>query len=338
MVTAGSASYRAGRIWRQNRALCRTVSDKLNSRRATMIGQKTIHSFFTPVSKKRSSSEAFTEAEGCRGEITPVKKSRHPEDEQTPAVVSPPLSPEQLDRIQRNKAAALQKLAARHVPEGFGDSWRQELLVEFTKPYFTKLTSFVSEERKRCTVYPPPHQVFTWTQMCDITDVKVVILGQDPYHGPNQAHGLCFSVQKPVSPPPSLENMYKELQTDIEGFVHPGHGDLTGWAKQGVLLLNAVLTVRAHNANSHKDRGWEQFTDSVVSWLNKNLDGLVFMLWGAYAQKKGISIDRKRHLVLQTVHPSPLSAHRGFFGCRHFSKTNSYLEDLGKKAIDWKAL
>ncbi|XP_073438701.1 uracil-DNA glycosylase isoform X2 [Dendrobates tinctorius] len=306
MVTAGSASYRAGRIWRQNRALCRTVSDKLNSRRATMIGQKTIHSFFTPVSKKRSSSEAFTEAEGCRGEITPVKKSRHPEDEQTPAVVSPPLSPEQLDRIQRNKAAALQKLAARHVPEGFGDSWRQELLVEFTKPYFTK--------------------------------VKVVILGQDPYHGPNQAHGLCFSVQKPVSPPPSLENMYKELQTDIEGFVHPGHGDLTGWAKQGVLLLNAVLTVRAHNANSHKDRGWEQFTDSVVSWLNKNLDGLVFMLWGAYAQKKGISIDRKRHLVLQTVHPSPLSAHRGFFGCRHFSKTNSYLEDLGKKAIDWKAL
>ncbi|KAM4053105.1 uracil-DNA glycosylase isoform 2-T2 [Anomaloglossus baeobatrachus] len=272
-----------------------------------MIGQKTIHSFFTSVSKKRPSSEALIEANGCTGETTPVKKPKQAEDgDQPPSVVSPPLSPEQLDRIQRNKSAALQRLAARHVPEGFGDSWRQELLAEFTKPYFTK--------------------------------IKVVILGQDPYHGPNQAHGLCFSVQKPVSPPPSLENMYKELLTDIEGFTHPGHGDLTGWAKQGVLLLNAVLTVRAHNANSHKDRGWEQFTDSVVSWLNKNLDGLVFMLWGAYAQKKGISIDRKRHLVLQTVHPSPLSAHRGFFGCQHFSKTNSYLENLGKKAIDWKAL
>ncbi|XP_069817490.1 uracil-DNA glycosylase isoform X2 [Dendropsophus ebraccatus] len=315
-----------------------------------MIGQKTISSFFIPVSKKRSSSEAFIEAGGCRGEITPVKKSKAAEENvqepkvtsppltPEPKVTSPPLSPEQLDRIQRNKAAALQKLAARHVPEGFGESWKQELLAEFTKPYFTKLTSFISEERKRHTVYPPAHQVFTWTQMCDIRDVKVVILGQDPYHGPNQAHGLCFSVQQPVPPPPSLENMYKELQTDIEGFVHPGHGDLTGWAKQGVLLLNAVLTVRAHNANSHKDKGWEQFTDSVVSWLNKKLDGLVFMLWGAYAQKKGIGIDRKRHLVLQTVHPSPLSAHRGFFGCCHFSKTNTYLEKSGKKTIDWKAL
>ncbi|XP_075686575.1 uracil-DNA glycosylase [Rhinoderma darwinii] len=301
-----------------------------------MIGQKSINSFFTPISKKRSSSEAFVEA--CKGEITPVKKTKLPEGEQAAKVASPPLSPEQLDRIQRNKTAALQKLAARHVPEGFGESWKQELLSEFTKPYFIKLISFISEERKRYTVYPPPHQVFTWTQTCDIRDVKVVILGQDPYHGPNQAHGLCFSVQKPVPPPPSLENMYKELQTDVEDFVHPGHGDLTGWAKQGVLLLNAVLTVRAHNANSHKEKGWEQFTDSVVSQLNKNLDGLVFMLWGAYAQKKGISIDRKRHLVLQTVHPSPLSAHRGFFGCRHFSKTNSYLEDMGKKAIDWKAL
>ncbi|KAE8634233.1 hypothetical protein XENTR_v10002236 [Xenopus tropicalis] len=271
-------------------------------------------------------------------QITPVKKSRQSDENEIPPAVSPPLSPEQLERIQRNKAAALQKLAARHVPEGLGQSWKQALLAEFAKPYFVKLSNFVAEERKKYTVYPPPEEVFTWTQMVDIKDVKVVILGQDPYHGPNQAHGLCFSVKKPVPPPPSLVNMYKELETDIEGFSHPGHGDLTGWAKQGVLLLNAVLTVRAHNANSHKDCGWEQFTDSVVSWLNKNMHGLVFMLWGAYAQKKGSNIDRKRHLVLQTVHPSPLSAHRGFFGCCHFSKTNAYLQGLGKKPIDWKAL
>ncbi|CAI5789522.1 uracil-DNA glycosylase [Podarcis lilfordi] len=201
-----------------------------------------------------------------------------------------------------------------------------------------ELMDFVAAERKRYTVYPAVHQVFTWTQMCSIRDVKAVILGQDPYHGPNQAHGLCFSVQRPVPPPPSLENIYKELAEDIEGFSHPGHGDLTGWAKQGVLLLNAVLTVRAHQANSHKEKGWEQFTDAVVSWLNSNLDGVVFMLWGAYAQRKGSSIDRKRHHVLQTAHPSPLSVHRGFFGCKHFSKTNELLKKSGKKPIDWSTL
>uniref|UniRef100_A0A673SXG8 Uracil-DNA glycosylase-like domain-containing protein n=1 Tax=Suricata suricatta TaxID=37032 RepID=A0A673SXG8_SURSU len=156
---------------------------------------------------------------------------------------------------------------------------------------------FVAEERKHYTVYPPPHQVFTWTQMCD-----------DPYHGPNQAHGLCFSVQRPVPPPPSLENIYKELSTDIDGFVHPGHGDLSGWAKQGVLLLNAVLTVRAHQPNSHKGRGWEQFTD-LVSWLNQNSSGLVFLLRGSYAQKMGSAMDRNHH-VLQTAHPSPLTPPR----------------------------
>ncbi|XP_032661325.1 uracil-DNA glycosylase isoform X2 [Chelonoidis abingdonii] len=219
---------------------------------------------------------------------------------------SPPLSPEQQERIRRNKEAALQRLASRSVPAGFGEGWRRQLAGEFTKPYFSQ--------------------------------VKVVILGQDPYHGPSQAHGLCFSVQRPVPPPPSLENIYKELSADIEYFTHPGHGDLTGWAKQGVLLLNAVLTVRAHQPNSHKEKGWEQFTDAVVSWLNNNLDGLVFMLWGAYAQKKGSSIDRKRHHILQTVHPSPLSVHRGFFGCQHFSKTNELLKKSGKKPIDWRAL
>lgn len=248
------------------------------------------------------------------------------------------LSPEQLDRTAKNKAAALERLASRTAPLGVRESWRRALGGEFGKAYFKSLMNFVDEERQKHTVYPSPEQVFTWTEMCDIEEVRVVVLGQDPYHGPNQAHGLCFSVQKSVPPPPSLLNIYKELTVDIEGFQHPGHGDLTGWAKQGVLLLNAVLTVRAHQANSHKDKGWEMFTDSVVHWLSSNLDGLVFMLWGSYAQKKGAAINRKRHHVLQAIHPSPLSAHRGFFGCKHFSKTNELLMKSGKKPIDWKAL
>uniref|UniRef100_A0A9J7YIB6 Uracil-DNA glycosylase n=1 Tax=Cyprinus carpio carpio TaxID=630221 RepID=A0A9J7YIB6_CYPCA len=249
------------------------------------------------------------------------------------------LSPEQLQRISRNKAAALERLAGNQaLPSGCGESWRAALGAELGKPYFRSLMSFVAEERKKHTIYPPPDEVFTWTQACDIKDVKVVILGQDPYHGPNQAHGLCFSVQRPVPPPPSLVNIFKELASDIEGFEHPGHGDLSGWAKQGVLLLNAVLTVRAQQANSHKDRGWETFTDAVIHWLSTNMQALVFILWGSYAQKKGAAIDKERHHVLQAVHPSPLSAHRGFFGCKHFSKTNELLRKSGKKPIDWKAL
>ncbi|XP_070619441.1 uracil-DNA glycosylase [Erythrolamprus reginae] len=298
-----------------------------------MIGQKSLLSFFTAAPGKKRSRSPESAAEATEA----AKRSRT----NGSSLPSPPLSPEQLELIRKKKEAALQKLAARtasYIPAELGQSWRVSLAGEFTKPYFAQLMTFVAEERKRCTVYPPQHQVFSWTQLCDIHDVKVVILGQDPYHGPNQAHGLCFSVQRPVPPPPSLENIYKELAVDIEGFSHPGHGDLTGWAKQGVLLLNAVLTVRAHQANSHRERGWEQFTDAVVSWLNKNLDGLVFMLWGAYAQKKGSSIDRKRHHVLQTAHPSPLSVHRGFFGCKHFSKTNGLLRKSGKPVIDWKAL
>ncbi|KAK2837284.1 hypothetical protein Q5P01_014496 [Channa striata] len=300
-----------------------------------MIGQKTIHSFFSPVSKKRTSNE-FSESEES---VQDSKKPKSSEAESAPSSPpSCPLSPDQLERIARNKKAALERLSSGQTPPGFGQSWRKGLSGEFGKPYFKQLMTFVSEERKRHTVHPPAEQVFTWTQMCDIRDVKVVILGQDPYHGPNQAHGLCFSVKRPVPPPPSLENMYKELMSDIESFKHPGHGDLTGWAKQGVLLLNAVLTVRQHQANSHKDKGWETFTDAVVQWLSNNLEGLVFMLWGSYAQKKGAAINRNRHHVLQAVHPSPLSAHRGFFGCRHFSKANELLKKSGKSPIDWKAL
>ncbi|CAJ1068780.1 uracil DNA glycosylase a [Xyrichtys novacula] len=296
-----------------------------------MIGQKTINSFFSPVSKKRTS-------EDLDGEDDAKDPKRKLSAVDTEPSSTPSLSQEQLDRIAQNKRAALEKLASAQTPPGFGEGWRKELAAEFGKPYFKQLMSFVSEERNRHTVYPPVQEVFTWTQMCDIRDVKVVILGQDPYHGPNQAHGLCFSVRRPVPPPPSLENIYKELLTDIEGFKHPGHGDLTGWARQGVLLLNAVLTVRAHQANSHKDKGWENFTDAVVQWLSNNLDGLVFMLWGSYAQKKGATINRKRHHILKAVHPSPLSAHRGFFGCRHFSQANELLEQSGKAPVDWTAL
>ncbi|XP_057214193.1 uracil DNA glycosylase a isoform X2 [Triplophysa rosa] len=298
-----------------------------------MIGQKSITSFFSPTSKKRNLEELNTFNDDAKDDAKKQKK------ESSDVISSPSPSPEQLERIAKNKAAALVRLNShQHVPDGIGESWKKALNREFGKEYFKSLMSFVGEERKKHTIYPPPHEVFTWTQMCDLKDVKVVILGQDPYHGPNQAHGLCFSVQRPVPPPPSLINMFKELASDIEGFEQPGHGNLTGWAKQGVLLLNAVLTVRAHQANSHKDKGWEMFTDAVVQWLNANSQGLVFILWGSYAQKKGAVINKKRHHVLQAVHPSPLSAHRGFFGCKHFSKTNELLTKSGKEPVDWKAL
>lgn len=248
------------------------------------------------------------------------------------------LSEEQLCQIEKNRRAALQRLASRNVPVPVGESWRRHIGTEFAKPYFTKLMSFVTIERKCSTVYPSLEQVFYWTTLCAIEDVKVVILGQDPYHHPGQAHGLAFSVLRPKSPPPSLENIFMELQEDIDGFQHPGHGDLTEWGKQGVLLLNSVLTVRAHQPTSHEGRGWEIFTDAVVLWLSRNLKGLVFLLWGSYAQKKGRVIDRKRHHVLETSHPSPYSVHLGFSGCRHFSKANMLLKASGKKPVEWTAL
>ncbi|XP_028270487.1 uracil-DNA glycosylase-like isoform X1 [Parambassis ranga] len=302
-------------------------------------------SMFAPCSRRFLPSVSLSVANFlpamCSSQYTKIIQKKQKTSAVQPEQPSPSpvlLSPEQLEKIARNKRAALERLASAQTPPGFGESWMQGLSAEFGKPYFKQLMNFVSEERRRHTVYPPAEDVFTWTQMCDIRDVKVVILGQDPYHGPNQAHGLCFSVKRPVPPPPSLENMYKELASDIKGFTHPRHGDLTGWARQGVLLLNAVLTVREHQANSHKDKGWEAFTDAVVQWLSNNLEGLVFMLWGAYAQKKGAAINRKRHHVLQAVHPSPLSAHRGFFGCKHFSKANELLKKSGKTPIDWTAL
>ncbi|MDP4272084.1 MAG: uracil-DNA glycosylase [Bacteroidota bacterium] len=213
-------------------------------------------------------------------------------------------------------------------------SWNEHLKDEFEKPYFNNLTNFVRQEYASTTVYPPGPLIFNAFDNCPFDDVEVVILGQDPYHEPRQAHGLCFSVQDGVPFPPSLLNIFKEIHADL-GKPMPTSGDLSRWARQGVLLLNATLTVRAHQAGSHQNKGWETFTDAVIHRLAEQREGLVFILWGAYAQKKGAFINPKKHLVLKSPHPSPLSAHRGFFGNHHFSLANDYLRKQGKIEIDW---
>jgi len=215
------------------------------------------------------------------------------------------------------------------------DSWQTALAGEKQQPYFTSAMQQVKKERNTGkTIYPKPNDIFNAFKLTPFDKVKVVIIGQDPYHGPNQAHGLCFSVQQGVATPPSLQNIYKELHNDIE-FVIPNHGCLEKWAEQGVLLLNATLTVQAGQAHSHANIGWEQFTDKVIEKLNDEKTGLVFLLWGSQAQRKGHMIDPTKHYMLKSTHPSPLSAHRGFLGCRHFSKTNEILRKLGKEPIDW---
>lgn len=215
------------------------------------------------------------------------------------------------------------------------DSWKQALQPEFEKPYMKSLRTFLKAELdQKKVIYPKPSQYFAALDMTPLDSVKVVILGQDPYHGAGQAHGLSFSVQEGVRFPPSLLNIFKEIRADL-GLEPPEAGDLTAWALQGVLLLNATLSVEAGQAGSHQNRGWETFTDKVVEVINEQCDNVVFLLWGAYAQKKGSRIDRDRHLVLQAPHPSPLSAHRGFFGCRHFSKANEYLQSHGKTPVTW---
>lgn len=214
------------------------------------------------------------------------------------------------------------------------ESWKARLQNEFEKPYFKTLTDFVRNEYSTKTVYPPARFIFNAFDSCPFDKVKVVIVGQDPYHEPGQAHGLCFSVNDGVRIPPSLVNIYKEIHDDL-GTPIPRSGNLERWAKQGVLLLNATLTVQAHRAGSHQGKGWEQFTDSVIAHLANERQHLVFILWGAYAQRKGENIDANRHLILKSPHPSPLSAHRGFFGNKHFSKANAYLAAHGEKPIDW---
>ncbi|MBT8061497.1 MAG: uracil-DNA glycosylase [Xanthomonadales bacterium] len=214
-------------------------------------------------------------------------------------------------------------------------SWLERLAPEFEQQYMLQLRAFLLERKRAgARIYPPGEKIFNAMNSCPFEQVRVIILGQDPYHGPGQAHGLCFSVRLGVPTPPSLVNIFKEIESDL-GLAPPDHGNLRSWARQGVLLLNSVLTVERGAAGAHQGKGWEQFTDRIVSLLNDERRKLVFMLWGSYALKKGASIDADRHLVLKAPHPSPLSAHRGFFGCRHFSAANRYLEQNGQQAIDW---
>ena len=214
------------------------------------------------------------------------------------------------------------------------ESWKVRLQTEFEKPYFKTLTDFVRNEYQQTTIFPPGKFIFNAFNLCPFHQVKVVIIGQDPYHGPGQAHGLCFSVNDGIAFPPSLQNIFKEVHADTGADI-PLSGNLDRWAEQGVLLLNAVLTVRAHQAASHAGRGWEQFTDAVVRAIAERKEGVVYMLWGSYAQKKGAIADPRRNLILRAVHPSPLSAYRGFFGCKHFSQANDYLRGIGREPIEW---
>lgn len=213
-------------------------------------------------------------------------------------------------------------------------SWKNVLIDEFNKPYFVALKEFLLEEKKKYVVYPAGANIFNAFACTPFNKVKVVIIGQDPYHGPGQAHGLSFSVPEGIQKPPSLVNIFKELQSDI-GKPIPESGNLESWARQGVLLLNATLTVRANQAGSHQKRGWEQFTDSVIRTLSDQKSGLVFLLWGRFAQDKAALIDASKHHILKAAHPSPLSAYNGFFGCKHFSKTNEILLSQGETAIEW---
>ena len=214
-------------------------------------------------------------------------------------------------------------------------SWKPYLQTEFEKPYFTELTAFVKNEYQNHTCYPSSSEIFSAFDHCTFHQTKVVIIGQDPYHGPNQANGLCFSVKDSILHPPSLVNIFKEIKEDT-GKAYPKSGNLTRWAEQGVLLLNATLTVRAHQAGSHQKKGWEQFTDAIISMLSKEHEGLVFLLWGGFAKKKSKLIDNTKHHILTSGHPSPLSANRGFwFGNQHFSKTNELLKQMGKEIISW---
>ncbi len=213
-------------------------------------------------------------------------------------------------------------------------SWAEILINEFNSPYFIQLKEFLIEERKKFKIFPLGSQIFSAFNFTSFENLKAVIIGQDPYHGENQANGLCFSVSKGIKKPPSLQNIFKELNADL-GYKIPENGDLEKWANQGVLLLNATLTVRAHQAGSHQNKGWEVFTDSVIRNISEKKNNIVFILWGNYAQAKEKLIDPSRHFILKAAHPSPFSAYSGFFGCKHFSKTNELLESIGKPPIDW---
>jgi len=227
------------------------------------------------------------------------------------------------------------QLAMENINPEIHPSWKKALMPQFEAPYFANLKNFLLAEKQNHQVFPPGKLIFNAFDKTPFEEVKVVILGQDPYHGPGQAHGLCFSVPVGVKAPPSLVNIFKEIKDDL-GFPIPAHGNLESWAEQGVLLLNATLTVRANEACSHQGKGWEIFTDSVIKTISENKEGVVFLLWGRFAQAKASLIDSNKHHILTSAHPSPLSAYNGFLGCKHFSKTNLYLGGIGGKGIVWK--
>lgn len=298
--------------------------------------QKSITSFFKKPSGTASST---TKPASKRATALSPEAAQALKDEALPPAIKA--------RIEANRAAARAKLLARQAGSAndkanFGavlePTWRKALSSTLAEPFWGSLAQFVATERKTKTVYPPPEQIFSAFNHSSFSRTKVVIIGQDPYHGPRQAHGMCFSVSEGVFPPPSLQNMFGELENDIPGFTRPKSGCLEKWANQGVLLLNAVLTVIASQPNSHKGRGWERFTDAVVQALNhRSGPGIVFMLWGGYAKKKGAGINKKKHCVLTSVHPSPLSANRGgWFGNKHFSQANAFLVKTKQLPIDWK--
>lgn len=222
----------------------------------------------------------------------------------------------------------------KEIDPSIDESWKEALWEEFQSDYFRDLKAFLIEERKEYTIYPPGPYIFNAFNKTPLTSLKVVILGQDPYHGKGQAHGLCFSVPPGIKAPPSLVNIFKEIQSDLQ-IPLPDHGNLESWAKNGVLLINATLTVRASQAGSHQKHGWETFTDSVISTISKHKEHVVFLLWGRFAQAKKSLVDTSKHLVLEAAHPSPFSAYNGFFGCRHFSKANEYLRANGIQEVDW---
>lgn len=317
-----------------------------------------------PAAKRARHSEPLEGADADQLELveTPEKVK-----EAQNATAKPALTPEQLERIAKNKALALARRKELEATNGTApaaaggvanaaptavattvmeaalampDRWKHELKGEFEKAYFKKLVAYhAAQINAKKNIFPPVDQVFSAFYACDFDKISVVIVGQDPYHGPRQAHGLSFSVQKGVQIPPSLRNMYKELSEDSAispKFKVPTHGCLTKWAQQGVLLLNACMSVESGKANSHQGQGWEQFTDAVIAACNKRHSNLVFLLWGAPAAKKCASVDLKRHTVLKAPHPSPLSAYRGFFGCQHFSQCNDKLKTLGRPTIDWQ--
>lgn len=285
-------------------------------------------------SKRVAVEDPKNDSTPVKKEVTPIAGDQTPPKQQIKPTIPCQTPFISLETVIKKKVSN----GAYALHENIGHSWFRALQPEFDKPYFKRLSCFIQEQRSKETVYPPADKVYSWTHFHEIRDTRVVILGQDPYHQPNQAHGLCFSVQKGVRIPPSLINIFKELENDISGFKSPNHGNLTGWAKQGVLLLNTCLTVKKDMANSHQSKGWETFTDSVITWISKNLShNVVFLLWGRPAQRKAQLID-KRHKILTAAHPSPLSAHNGFFGCHHFSQTNSFLQSQKLPEIDWTAL